>query len=429
MNFGLRNFLTVSIGVAGLMALSATQAQEAKPTWELGKNPFDPATTKGKVELVDGVVKLDGTNSFVIPVLALGSQSEYTIEFEVKKDAGAKGGISLVSNTDEKNKTGLGFKYFAPEYNAIWLFNNGYQAVEYRNFLDDKFNKVTIVAKDKRLTLFKNGLILATTGEVRPSTLPLSFGEILKEPCVPYELRNVKIYDTALFPTGFDQSAERMRYYSGDQYFMQRVEIKDPSLPRILITGDSISMGYRGTVSEYFKGKANIDYWTQGYWNNMVDGENSPLERALSGVLSNGPYDVITFNFGLHSWSRPDRSPEDKYVAQMTKTVDHLRKIAPNTKFIWIRTTPCTIPVEGKPSVINMEKTERLIKFNKMTDELMAKYGIPEVDLYALCEKNLDKASKDGVHWNGDAYRLMGEEIIKAIEKILPEKHKQDVGK
>jgi len=39
-------------------------------------------------------------------------------------------------------------------------------------------------------------------------------------------------------------------------------------------------------------------------------------------------------------------------------------------------------------------------------------------------EKNLDKASKDGVHWGADASRLMADEIIKEIEKSLPEKHK-----
>ncbi|MFA6293256.1 MAG: hypothetical protein WC637_15830, partial [Victivallales bacterium] len=57
-----------------LAAVSATQAQDAVPTWELGKNPMDPATMQGKIELVDGVVKLDCTNSFAIPASVLGAQ-------------------------------------------------------------------------------------------------------------------------------------------------------------------------------------------------------------------------------------------------------------------------------------------------------------------------------------------------------------------
>ena len=89
---------------------------------------------------------------------------------------------------------------------------------------------------------------------------------------------------------------------------------------------------------------------------------------------------------------------------------------------IWIRCTPCTTAVAGGPSLVDEKKSERLVKFNTITDEVMVKYSIPEVDLYALCEKNLDKASKDGVHWNKDAYKLMSDEIIKEIEKLLPMK-------
>ena len=423
----------VALGItAGTTFLESAIAdvKQPKPTWELGKNPIDPAMTKGRIELVDGILKLDGKNSFSVPASVLGAQNDYTIEFECKR---APSGpttknaerILLVSNTDEKNQAGLGFNYFRPEYNCGWLLVNGYRTVEQRGFLDDKFNKVTIVAKDKRLMLFRNGLLLAVTAEVKPSSLPLAFGEVRETPVAPYELRNIKIYDTALFPTGFDRSAERMQYYSGDGYAMQRVTIKDSTLPRVLIVGDSISMGYRGAIAKHFQGKAYIDYWTQGYLS--VEGRNSQGERALSGVLSNGPYDVVTFNFGLHWWPHPQRSPEDKYVAQMTKLVEHLKKTAPATKFVWIRTTPWrTTPAEGKPSLDN-EQNQRIIRFNKMTDEIMATHGIPEVDLYGLCEKKLDTVaagSKDAVHWNQEVSRLMAEEIVKEIEKCLATKHR-----
>jgi hypothetical protein len=356
----------------------------------------------------------------------LGAQNDYTIEFEVKRAPNAKGGLFLVSNTDEKNKTGLGLKYFPPDYNAIWLLINGNMTVEQRGFLGDAFDKVTLVIKDKRLMLFRNGLIIAVTDEVRPSVLPLTLGDIQKAPITPYELRNIRIYDSALFPTGFDASADRMRHSSGDNYTMQRATIKDPGLPRILVIGDSISMGYRGFITEHFKDRAYVDYWVGGSWidPNAVRGENSPIRRGWSGVLSNGPYDVVTWNaMGLHCWTRPDRSPEATYVTNMTEIVEHLKKTAPATRFIWVRTTPCrTTPAEGRPTLDTPENA-RIIRFNTMTDELMARYGIPTVDLYALCETNIDTVatgSKDAVHWNGDVSRLMAAEIITFIEKALP---------
>ncbi len=407
-----------------VLLVSTVQAQTPAPVWELGKSAIDAKLTTGKVEVVNGSVMLDGANAFSLPAGVLGAQKDYTVEFEVKRPADAKQGhgLMLVSNTDDKGNAGLGLKYFPPDYNAIWLFCNGYQTVEQRGFLNGAFNKVTLVVKDRRLSLFRNGLLLAVTDEVKPSPLPLTFGELRATPIAPYELRSVKIYDQAIFPTGFDQSAERMRNFSGDQYFMQRAEIKDPALPRILVIGDSISMGYRGFIAEHFKGRAYVDYWVGGGMDNM-EGERAIGKRAWQGVLSNGPYDVVTWNsMSLHSWPKPERCPEDTYVARMTQAVAFITKAAPGTKFIWVRTTPWrTTPDAGKPT-LNTVENERIIRFNKMTDELMAKCGIPEVNLYALCETKLDTVaagSKDSVHWNVDVSRLFAGAIIKEIERAL----------
>lgn len=407
-----------------LLVSCLVKAETARPTWELGKNPIDPKLTKGQVDLVDGVVKLDGTNTFSLPKSVLGDQNDYTIEFEVKRPVGIKktDKIMLVSNTDEKKMAGLGLRYFPPAYNCAHLLTNGHMTVEYRGFLHDKFDKITLVAKDKQLMMFRNGLLLATTDDVKSSDLPLAFGTTEKEAVTPFEFRNIKIYDSAMLPTGFDPNAKRMRYVSGDQYFMQRVHLDDPSLPRVLIIGDSISMGYRPFITKMLEEKANVDYWTIGF--KSMQGKNSPMERALIGVLSNGPYDVVTFNFGLHYWTKPQRSPEDKHVPWYTKIAKHLKKTSPNTKFLWMRTTPCTKTNKDGSVEIDMDRTKRLIKFNEMTDKIMKAEGITEVDLYDICAKNLSTASRDGIHWKSEGSKLMAEKIVKEIETYLPEKKK-----
>ena len=430
------SFITAFLG-AGLTLLavvSPIRAQDVSPTWELGKNPIDPTLIKGNIELVDGEVKLDGANSFAIPVASLGRQEDYTIEFEIKKTAGSKGRISLVSNTDKEKQAGVGLQYCPPEYNAGLLFVNGSQTVEQRGFLSDKFSKITIVAKDRRLMLFRDGLILAMTDAVKSSALPLTFGEVLSAPTDPYQLRCIKIYASALFPTGFDASADRMRYYSGPGYAMQRVDIKDPTLPRILVVGDSISMGYRGFVTEHFKGRAYVDYWVGGsfFSDKLIPDDFSAL-RAFDSVLSNGPYDVVSWNAStLHMWNgAPGRCSEATYPANMTKVVEHLQKAVPATKLIWIRCTPWrTTPEKGLPTFFP-ERNDLIIRLNKVTDEIMARHSIPEVDLYGLCEKKFDTVpagSKDAVHWNREVCGLMAVEIIKEIEKALPKKHQESGG-
>ena len=446
------------------LALAASihaQTQEAKPTWELGKNAIDAASIQGKIECVDGVVKLDGLSSFAIPASVLGAQNDYTIEFDLRRSPSFKtlprteGALRLISNRDASAHAGLCLIYFPPEWdlnggisNRTGIEVNGYWNGESAGLDREDFNKFSLVVKDKRLALYRNGLLWALTDDIKPSQMPLTIGgkgwrnsppskEGEGKPVPePYELRNLKIYDQALPPASSDPNSAVMRNCCGDQYSIQCAVIKDPTLPRILVVGDSISMGYRGFITEHFKGRAYVDYWVGGAWFDWtVKGDDFPLLRGWSGVIANGPYDVVTWNsMTLHMWANKDRARciEDKFPGQMTRVVEHLKKIAPATKFIWVRCTPVTTAVEGKPSVIRTEEsehgtTERIVNFNKMTDEIMSKYGIPEVDLYALCEKHLDKASKDGVHWGADASRLMADEIIKEIEKNLPKTHKQDV--
>ena len=112
------------------LALAASihaQTQEAKPTWELGKNAIDAASIQGKIECVDGVVKLDGLSSFAIPASVLGAQNDYTIEFDLRRSPSFKtlprteGALRLISNRDASAHAGLCLIYFPPE----WDLNGG----------------------------------------------------------------------------------------------------------------------------------------------------------------------------------------------------------------------------------------------------------------------------------------------------------------
>ncbi len=407
--------------IAGLY--QATMAQEPVPTWELGTSPLDPEGITGQIDVVDGVVKLDGSNAFSIPASALGEQKDYTIEFEVKRPADVQSSdkITLLSNTDETNQTGLGLKYYPPSYNAFWLMVNGHRTVEYRGFLNDKVNKVTIVAKDGQLMLFRNSLLLATTAAVEPSSQPLVFGKANAKFSGPYEISSLKIYDTTVYPPSHDPNAKRMRYYGGEGYSMQRVELTNPDLPRILVIGDSISGGYRGFLTERYQDQANIDYWLTGYLS--AQGDNSPLERALTGVLSNGPYDAVTFNFGLHWWPHDGRySTDEKYVAEMTKVVALMQKVAPETKFIWNRTTPWRTTPEDATPTLETPQNERIMHVNQLADRIMNEHGIPTIDLYSIAAAKLDtitRSSKDSVHWPRDVSALFATEMAEEIDRQL----------
>ena len=68
----------------------------------------------------------------------------------------------------------------------------------------------------------------------------------------------------------------------------------EPGLPRVLIIGDSISIGYTLDVRALLKGKANV---------HRIPTNGGPTTNGLKNIqawLGDGKWDVIHFNWGLH---------------------------------------------------------------------------------------------------------------------------------
>src|SRR5688572_30198710 len=70
--------------------------------------------------------------------------------------------------------------------------------------------------------------------------------------------------------------------------------VDDPRLPRVLIIGDSISVGYTVPTRELLKGVANVHRIPE----NSLDTKNGVARvKTWLGVKK---WDVIHFNWGLH---------------------------------------------------------------------------------------------------------------------------------
>lgn len=78
-------------------------------------------------------------------------------------------------------------------------------------------------------------------------------------------------------------------------------------LPRVLLIGDSISMGYTLEVRERLKGVANVHRPPQNC------GDSATGLKQLDRWLGTGTWDVIHFNFGLHDLKYLDA--QGKYVS------------------------------------------------------------------------------------------------------------------
>jgi acyl-CoA thioesterase-1 len=116
-----------------------------------------------------------------------------------------------------------------------------------------------------------------------------------------------------------------------DPAFTQVVD--DPALPRVLLIGDSISIGYTVPLQQALKGKANV---------HRIPVNGGPTTTGLKNIdawLGDGHWDVIHFNWGLHDLKYMNdkgdlvpvaegrqQVPLEEYAANLTKLVERLQK-------------------------------------------------------------------------------------------------------
>ena len=188
----------------------------------------------------------------------------------------------------------------------------------------------------------------------------------------------------------------------------------DPKLPRVLILGDSISIGYTPPVRELLQGKANL---------HRPADNCGPTTRGLTQIdkwLGDSKWDVIHFNFGLHDIKYMDATGKlidtlkgkqqvsiEDYEKNLRTIVARLKKT--NAKLIWCATTP--VPEGAKGRVVGDE-----VKYNAVAAKIMKEEGIAVNDLYSLAKPRLDKIqnAKD-VHFTSAGSKELAEQVAKAI--------------
>ena len=208
---------------------------------------------------------------------------------------------------------------------------------------------------------------------------------------------------------------------------MQQLEDVE-GLPRVLLIGDSISIGYTVGVRNLLKGKANVHRPLTNC---------GPTTRGLAQIeawLKTGgegkKWDIIHFNWGLHdlkymgkdgsnladpnSKESHQQVPPAEYEKNIRKLVERLEKTA--AKLIWRNTTP--VPKGAKGRVVGDSA-----KYNKIAAKIMEEKGIPTDDQYALCMERLEKIQKPAnVHFTPEGSQALAEQAVKAIEKALAKK-------
>ena len=190
--------------------------------------------------------------------------------------------------------------------------------------------------------------------------------------------------------------------------------VDDPNLPRVLIIGDSISIGYTPRVRKLMDGKANIHRpITNCRWSAFGN------ENILKWVGGEN-WDLIHFNFGLwdwYGWKQESKATPESYAKNLEEIVQKLRPSAAKLVFA-VTTLPCIGPDKKVQFIVSEERAE---EFNRSALGVMKKYGVATNDLYSIIGKKRSKYQRgeNDVHYNDAGLDLLASQVAKVITREL----------
>ena len=195
-----------------------------------------------------------------------------------------------------------------------------------------------------------------------------------------------------------------------------------PGLPRVLLIGDSISIGYTLSAREALKGVANV---------HRIPTNGGPTSKELSNIeewLGSSKWDVIHFNWGLHdlcyrhSKSKTQGNRDkvngsvthsvEEYSANLKKLVLRMKKTG--ARLVFATTTP--VP-EGEAG----RKVGDDLRYNKAALAVMEKHDVAVNDLHALMAGKMDRfGTRPGnVHFKPEGSSLLAEQVARVIREVL----------
>lgn len=195
----------------------------------------------------------------------------------------------------------------------------------------------------------------------------------------------------------------------------------DPKLPRVLILGDSISIGYTLPTRKLLEGQANV---------HRALTNCGPTIRGLENLdqwLGDSKWDVIHFNWGLHdlkymgpqgqNLADPKASdshqqvPPEEYEKNLRELVKRLKKT--DAKLIWCSTTP--VP-EGANGRVKGDSA----KYNEIAAKVMKENDVAINDLYKFALKKQDEIQRPAnVHYTPEGSAVLAKKVAKSIRKAL----------
>ena len=182
-------------------------------------------------------------------------------------------------------------------------------------------------------------------------------------------------------------------------------------LPRVLLIGDSISMGYTQPVRYLLKGKANL---------HRIPANGGPTSRGLQNIdkwLGDGKWDLIHFNWGIHDLRHMANGKRKVKPADYKKNLEALvsKLKATSAQLVWASITP--IP-KGKlnPDRTFGDETE----YNAIAARIMKEHQIPINDLHGyILPRFAELQRPKDLHFGDEGYQFLAKKVASEISQLI----------
>lgn len=198
-------------------------------------------------------------------------------------------------------------------------------------------------------------------------------------------------------------------------------------LPKVVLLGDSIRMGYAPIVEKELAGKAIV------VSPKANGGDSSNTLKHLEEWVIREQSAIVHFNCGIHDTKKSKSTgkfqvPPDQYEANLRKIVERIRKETKAT-VLFATTTPILDDRAAKGRAkAEYELLEASVEqYNEIAKRVMQDLKVPVNDLHGLsadADLRTQLISGDGVHFTTPGRERLGKAVAQFILKHLPAREK-----
>ena len=416
--------------IASFVLLCETGLADEKPLWDLATDTIPEELQSGSPERNGEKILLRDGAAFAVPAEAFPDQRNFTVQITFELSELIEQSLFTIISKQSDSETGDGFtvdmNYRAEPYyarrigayvNNIFMKASGIGGKQGPEI--DKPYTVTLAVRDGLSSFYLDDRpIKQCFMEMISNDQPMWIGRNLNatDKPMPIVINSVQVFGPSFdYVSEFEAKSDNPRgAVAGKGWALDVPKIEHPDWPKILIYGDSISMGYRRSfIPEMLEQQAYVFHCVH-----FVGGD-VPKE-ALTEMASRYDYDAVVFNNGLHSlgWT-PDKVPDQLVYDRMRDLTRCFKTGAPQAKIFYLMTTPHTAPkpADGKPVDSLGDKNDVVVRLNTISEQVMQDEDIEIIDVYPILAEKLELASGDGYHWSSPAYDILTREIS---GKVLP---------